>query len=647
VLRRLIGLSIVIGIVVFIINGCGEGNQPLLSTTMRDDGVPPGAPQWKDFAYTVENVFKNHYKVTLKWNKVTVNKDNKPKNNIAGYKVLKADASGSLIATYMVPTRTGGSDEFFVDTDPNLTEGKQYSYRIVAFDTFFREGPSSSPQVVRIQAQSSDKPAPPTRFNYTTTDREIIVYWEPVTTYEDGSPIDGNLEGYELFRSIGNVVPDIPLAIVSPEQNSYVDKLIEYGQTYNYWLRAVDKKGAKSIMSSPIAVVVSSPTQPTSENDTKKAITIPCPPYMQSVTSVNNADGTVTWTINWTASPYNDDGTTLDDVAIYRVYRAEAQAGIYTLLAATAVSPYTYTTPSTKQYWYKVSAVDFYGNESTLSGAGSLNITLGNIQQTGLNLRWDNLLSSTKKITIVWDDLETSPTAITSYNVYRALARTGPWVKIGSRTDIGDTGSSPDYTFEDGNVIFATSGEPITYYYRLSAVNTDGESGLSYYVKVTPTTVSYKIEGQSFMVTDANPTLTSSTPWAGVLSNSVAEDNLTFYYRPSATNPTDNYVTVKLGTINAGVYDITLAYVKGGSKHGVYLVELIREGFLSQTIKQWTTTLNSVTPNTDDGTEMLEKSTMQNVQLPATTDYYLKLTFQSAGSGDNACEIDYIGFTPK
>jgi hypothetical protein len=205
-----------------VIQGCGEGNEPLLSSTLTDDGTPPHSPSWRDTPYTIEKLYEEHYKVTLQWNKVTTNRDNNPKDNLAGYKILKADANGNLISTFMTPTQPGSSYEFYVDTDPNLKEGKSFSYRLIAFDTYFRESTTSGPQLVNITTQSSDKPKAVTGLRYDALSGSgqtatVILYWEAVKEYEDGSSVSSNLQGYEIYRSDGSIRPDIPLAIVTPE----------------------------------------------------------------------------------------------------------------------------------------------------------------------------------------------------------------------------------------------------------------------------------------------------------------------------------------------------------------------------------------------------------------------------------------------
>ncbi|PKK91691.1 MAG: hypothetical protein CVV64_03240 [Candidatus Wallbacteria bacterium HGW-Wallbacteria-1] len=577
-----------------IVQGCGEGNEPLLSSTLSDDGLPPHSPSWRDTPYTIEKIYEEHYKVTLQWNKVTTNKDNNPKGNVAGYKILKADANGNLISTFMTPTQPGSSYEFFVDTDPNLKEGASFSYRVLAFDTYFRESNSSGPQLITITTQTSDKPKAVTGVNYKTQSdgnmSTVTLYWDPVKEYEDGASISTNLMGYEIYRSDGSIRPNIPLAIVTPENVSYVDTGIsDRSRTYRYWLRSVDNKGAKSSFTSPVAISFEDILDPSNLNDFDDAVNAPAAPHITKVAMVTLADGSTEWTVEWEAPYYNSDGTVLDDANVYKVYRSDSVNGIYSVVGITASRRFVYTTPSTKSYYYRVSCLDdaVPPNEGLWSGAGYDGINSAsttflpdiNGQDTAgrvIGFVMDPVATSGSSVGLLWNDMGTG-NEIDRYSVYRSLYAEGPYKKLGTVTDI-DLASGQTYTYTDSRNIL-TGKE---YFYRISAENAAGESGLSYFIKTRVASqgdLVYEAE-QLFLRTDLQVPALTGTITPPFLMNTVTDTGAGQLYvpqspgsvTPSGTN--NNYVLLRGAPLPFdGTWEVKVRF-RDNSMNGNYLMTI-------------------------------------------------------------------------
>ncbi len=654
-LGRIITIFALVGVVSFLIYGCGEGNDPLLSSSLRDDGLPPAAATWKTIPYDVENIWQDRYKVTLKWNKVTTNKDKREKHNIAGYKILKADTTGNLIATYLVETRTGGSDEFYIDTDTNLIEGKEYSYRLISFDTFLRESEASSPQLVKIQVTLSERPMPPQSFYWVPGINEVTIFWAPVTSYEDGTAIDGNLYGYELFRNSGNDTPEIPLAILDPQQTSYSDKFIENGQTYNYWIRAVDRRGAKSAFSNPISVVLTEPPKPQNETEYKNAVNVPNPPHVGTVTAVNNANGTVTWTVNWDSPSYNSDGTAYNDHQLYKVFRSDSYSGVYTMLGTSGSTSLSYVDASTTKFYYKLSAVDIYGNESDLSGAGYQNATGPSMNHTTLNFRVDNNASSDTTVVLKWNDVYASSTDCQSYYVYRAVKAEGPYYRLGSVPDDGT-----ERIYGDTNVV-----QSVTYYYRITGVNTYSESEFSYYVKGIAQRAEYVFEAEngSLIPAETSPNVNNTN---GSTSNVIFRaipgadygGGWALYYGPgnaTETALTTHNFTIAMITLPAGNYDVTI-YYETGQTRGNYSANLYDQAGTDNTNNYGQlgsspiTNLSILGYDAAVATPQIKNTTYTNIVLPDNEFYYLKVYYDGGGGtleDERMLVLDKVVFTGR
>ncbi|MCK5684839.1 hypothetical protein KAJ27_11990 [bacterium] len=490
---RITYIFLILVALTFLLYGCGEGDAPLVSSTQYTDGKPPSIPTWLAAPWDVENIWVDRYKVTLRWNKVTVNIDKMPKNDIVGYKIIKSDFNGKLIDTFLVEARGGSSGEFFVDTSADLIEGKEFLYRIMAFDKLLVESEPSAQQLIKMEGSTLRQINSPSKFYWIAGASDVTVYWEPVTAYEDGTAVDSTLSGYELFRNKSNEIPQIPLAILDSAQTSYVDNYLEFGQSYHYWIRAVGKLGHRSPFSEPITVQLSAPPIPQTQNDYDNAVTVPNPPHIGTITSIINENGTRNWSMTWDQPKYNSDGSSYNDHLMYKVFRSDTLNGIYTLLGTSVNKYMSYLDPTTKNYYYKIAAIDTYGNESVLSSAGYQDATIPTIYHDLLNFRVDVTASSDRSIMLKWNDVYGSSNDSQSYVIYRALKPNGNYFRLSSVEDDNTARSYGDASVIDG----------VEYYYRLTVVNTYGESEMSYFVKGIAKTPEYIVEIENSTVVDS------------------------------------------------------------------------------------------------------------------------------------------------
>lgn len=144
----------------------------------------------------------------------------------------------------------------------------------------------------------------------------------------------------------------------------------------------------------------------------------------------------------------------------YNIYRAEAADGEYIKINDGLLITDAYTDTgltADKTYYYKVSAVNFRGETaSAIISAKTLKGPVPSVP-TGLDMTFTE-----GSVSLIWNGIDDA----TGYNVYRSTGRFGAYAKINSEpvTDTAFTDLAPDSSY---------------YYYRVAAVNENGESKLS------------------------------------------------------------------------------------------------------------------------------------------------------------------------
>ena len=146
--------------------------------------------------------------------------------------------------------------------------------------------------------------------------------------------------------------------------------------------------------------------------------------------------------------------------ASYKVYRATAKNGTYSLLGSVTVTSYTNTgAKDGVTYYYKVTAVNDSG-ESAYSNIVSGQNKAVTPKPAAPVVKIGNSASSGKPM-LTWNAVS----GATSYKVYRATSQNGTYSLLGTVTATSyiNTGA------KDG----------VTYYYKVTAVNDSGESAYS------------------------------------------------------------------------------------------------------------------------------------------------------------------------
>ena len=237
---------------------------------------------------------------------------------------------------------------------------------------------------------------------------------------------------YRIYRSTAKGSGYSLLGTVTA--TSYTNTGAKAGTTYYYRVKACNDAGL-----SPYSNIVSGQS---------KAVT---PKPSAPVVKIGNSASSGKPMLTWNAVP----GATS-----YKVYRATSQNGTYSLLGAVTATSYTNTgAKAGTTYYYKVKAVNSAG-ESAYSNIVSGQSKAVTPKPSAPVVKIGNSAASGKPM-LTWNAVS----GATSYKVYRATAQNGTYSLLGTVTATSYTNTG------------AKAGT--TYYYKVKAVNSAGESAYS------------------------------------------------------------------------------------------------------------------------------------------------------------------------
>jgi fibronectin type 3 domain-containing protein len=293
---------------------------PSINLDADPDTTPPSRPQGLSASERPQGI-------ALSWSA-----NSEP--DLAGYRLYRSTSSATgftLIASLTTVS--------YLDTTaaPAVT----YYYRLYSFDAADNESTSyASASAIRVD---NAPPGAPTGLTATDTGSGVQLTWT-------ANP-ETDLAGYRLQRATSAGGSYTLLGPFTHTATSYLDAAVAAGNTYFYRLYAVDTAGNVSVGYASISAAVASGD-----------VTAPAAP------------GTITFTptANYIAMDWPDNAE--GDLAGYNVYRAAIVGGPYTKLNAALVGPSAYddtTAPIGQLSYYRVTAVDASGNESTPSSGSS------------------------------------------------------------------------------------------------------------------------------------------------------------------------------------------------------------------------------------------------------------------------------------
>ncbi len=424
--------------------------------------------------------------VTLNW-QAPSNDGGSP---ILLYTIYRGNSSGGESFLITVPLVT-------TYTDATVTNGVPYYYQVSATNAI-GEGPRSS----EVSVTPATQPGAPQGLSAAPGDATVSLTWSPPSS-NGGSPIT-NYRVYRGFSSGGET-----LLTTLGVATSYSDTTVTNGVTYYYEVSALNNVGEGPRSSEASATPIAPTTVPGAPRD------------------LGAVAGDATVALAW-SSPSSDGGSAITN---YKVYRGTISGQLSLLATLPNVLSYTDSAVTNGQtYYYKVTAVNAVG-EGPRSNEASGTPTSG--QTVPSPPRQLNATPGDAQITLTWlAPSSDGGSPITHYKLYRGTTGGGETLQ----PPIGNV-----LTYSDTSV---TNG--VTYYYYVTAVNVNGESGSSNEVSATPVAgPSVPDAPRNLVATPGNGTMTLT--WSPPSSDGGSP--ITGYTLYRGTNSGNRSFPVSLGNV--------------------------------------------------------------------------------------------------
>ena len=273
-----------------------------------------------------------------------------------------------------------------------------------------------------LHCAKSAPAAPVVKIGNSATSGKPVLTWNAVS----------GATSYKVYRATSKSGTYSLLGTVTT--TSYTNTGAKAGTTYYYRVKACNDAGL-----SPYSNIVS--------GKVKSVTPKPSAPVVKIGNSASSGKPMLTW-------------NAVSGATSYKVYRATSQNGTYSLLGTTTATSYTNTgAKAGMTYYYKVKAVNSAG-ESAYSNVVSGKVKSVTPKPAAPVVKIGNSASSGKPM-LTWNAVS----GATSYKVYRATSQNGTYSLLGTVTATSYTNTG------------AKAG--VTYYYKVKAVNSAGESAFS------------------------------------------------------------------------------------------------------------------------------------------------------------------------
>lgn len=198
-----------------------------------------------------------------------------------------------------------------------------------------------------------DLASPPTGLNYTQREKEIELKWSVPATNESGTS-PANIVAYNLYRRTGDSIAKLNATPLT--ELRFIDRNFQFGTKYEYIVRGLSLLPGNASLNAAIETNESAPLI-----HTPKDTFPPVAPGPVTIASINSLVS-----LFW---PLNQE----TDVAGYNIYRTDDEQTAPEKWIK--LNPQLHRTASFrddrvqvgKQYFYQITAVDIYGNESARS----------------------------------------------------------------------------------------------------------------------------------------------------------------------------------------------------------------------------------------------------------------------------------------
>ena len=414
----------------------GSGNESGRSSSVRvktrgPDLTSPESPS----NVSVSTDDTDPSRITVRWNASVRDSDSGELTGLSGYVIFRSEGGGGFSA---VDTVSSDVREY---EDAGLDPLTDYRYTVSAFD----EAGNSSSQATSVLARTGGL-AVPGRVTAAGEIGRVVVSWEAVSGSE--------LQGYNVYRSDRS---DTGYALLSGSEGgtfttgrtTYEDAAVDAGRVYFYRVEAVGSGGLTSEQSTFVSA------EPKADE---------VAPQTPGELLIFSDDTEASITLSWSGSSQDADGGELTGLQSYVVFRGRDAPSALSAVDTVDASQRQYIDTGLETattYYYAVSAVDESGNASPLSASVSAT-TPGVSVPSGVTAG-----SGIKKIEVSWNS--SADDGLLGYNVYRS-----------TRSDQGYTrlSGSEGTSFTTGQTTYIDSGLTggSVFFYRVSAVNQDGES---------------------------------------------------------------------------------------------------------------------------------------------------------------------------
>ena len=299
-----------------------------------------------------------------------------------------------------------------------ITKAHVYTIADGAMQTVENGAVENGTLTVKVAAQ----PVPEVVFGHSAASGKPMLTWDAVP----------GAESYNVYRAESEDGPYT--RINSTTATSYVNTGAKEGVTYYYKVTAVSNGGESEFSNIVSGQAKAEPQKPAA-------------PVVKIGSSASSGKPMLTWSAVTGAESYN-------------VYRAESADGVYTKINTTTATSYVNTgAKEGVTYYYKVTAVNDIG-ESDASNVVSGQTKVTPQKPSAPVVRIGHSAASGKPM-LTWNAVS----GATSYKVYRATSQNGTYSLLGTVTATSYTNTG------------AKAG--VTYYYKVKAVNSAGESAYS------------------------------------------------------------------------------------------------------------------------------------------------------------------------
>ena len=334
ILRRagVAGVCLLLGVSLQFVGGCGYKDHPVPPATVVPEAID-------DLRYDTDAKG-----MTLTWSYPLETVRGKEIEDLASFELYRAEVSlkdycGTCPIPFAEPleqpggvTTEDGKRRKAVYTMTDLRPGYKYFFKVRSRTSWFAESADSN--IVSFVWQVPARA--PEGLEAEVGSREIILSWQPVTSLQNGDPVDKPLQ-YQVLRSTGG--KEFEKVAVIDRGTTYVDRQVAMNQQYAYQVQTLMKLGEETVgggTSRPVSTV-------------SVDRTAPAPPT--GVTAIETDMGIkVFW-----------EKSSEEDIGGYRVYRRAAEASEAVAIGDVQPAFTLFVDQKAEQgvrYFYSVTALD-------------------------------------------------------------------------------------------------------------------------------------------------------------------------------------------------------------------------------------------------------------------------------------------------